>query len=51
MTSSTTITSIRTAIGREFITPEMLDPCATMAAPAKDPYLVNKIALLQTSLF
>jgi hypothetical protein len=51
MTTAAAIASIRAAIGREFIPPEMFDPRASMAAPAKDPYLVNKIALLQTWYF
>lgn len=51
MGTTTTIATVRSAHGGELVTHKMLAACSTMSAAAKDPDLVNKIALLQNFIF
>ena len=51
MGAAAAITAIGAAHRREFISHKMFTACATMAAAAKNPYLVNKIAFLQNLIF
>ena len=51
MSATATITAIGATHRREFITPEVFITGAAMAAPAKNAYLVNKIAFLQNYVF
>ena len=51
MSATATITAIRTTHRREFIPHEMPVAGATMTAPAKNAYLVNKITFLQDYVF
>jgi len=47
MTAATPVTAIRPAQRGKFISHKMFTACSAMAASAKDPYLVNKIAFFQ----
>ena len=51
MTTTAPVTAIWSAHGCQLVSPEMFDASATMAALAKDPDLVNEIALLHEVLF
>ena len=51
MSTPTTVASVRTTHSSEFVSPEMLNASAAMTALAKDPDLVNEIALLHEVLF
>ena len=51
MRATTPITTIRATHGREFIPHKMFATGTTMAAPAKNAYLVNKITFLQFLIF
>jgi len=51
MTSATSVTAIGAAKRRKFIAHKMFTSRTTVPASAKDPYLVNKIAFFQCSIF
>jgi hypothetical protein len=51
MTSPPSITTIRTTHCSEFIPHKVLAACTPVPTPAKDPDLVNKIALFQNAIF
>jgi hypothetical protein len=51
MGATATIAAVGTAHRCEFITHKMFAAGAAMSAPAKNAYLVNKIALLQNCIF
>ena len=45
MTATASIPAVGTAHGREFVSHKVSAPCSAMAGAAKDPDLINKIAL------
>jgi hypothetical protein len=51
MSTSATISTVRPAKRRKFITHEMFAASPSVPASAKDPYLVNKIAFFQSVCF
>lgn len=51
MGATASIATVGSAHGREFIPHEMPVARPAMATAAKDPYLVDKIALLQFLIF
>jgi hypothetical protein len=51
MSTPSAITTVGSAVCRQLVSSEMLDPRTTMAAFAIDPDLIDKVCFLQEVLF